>query len=252
MPAGLVNMADQFKGLPMEALIGGPLEAAVKANTMLARATAEFINTIGFNQVANTNTATQALLPTVPGAPRMVDFSFERPGVDQHNNRTIEAVKIRVPMLAIVPIPNLQIDSVDITFDMEVKSSTSSKESSDTSGSVASETSVGGWGFFSTKVSVKGSTASHKENTRTSDNSAKYHVAVKATNHGMPEGLARVLDIMADAAKPLDVQAYAPGPGGTLARDPATGLPTGTATPVPVSGEVSAVTSGGGGGGGGG
>ena len=37
---------------------------------------------------------------------------------------------------------------------------------------------------------------SHSSNTRSSDNSAKYSVDVSATNHGTPEGLARILDII--------------------------------------------------------
>lgn len=48
-------------------------------------------------------------------------------------------------------------------------------------------------GPFSMKAKVKGSISSHKENTRKSDNSAKYHVQVRATQGEMPEGLSRVL-----------------------------------------------------------
>ena len=36
----LVKMAEEFGGLPMESLIGGPLQAACDAQTMLAGATA--------------------------------------------------------------------------------------------------------------------------------------------------------------------------------------------------------------------
>lgn len=203
MADGLVNMADQFKGLPMNDLIGAPLDAAVKANINMARATADFINTVGFGPDVIDSTGKA----TGPGAIRMVNFEFERPGIEIVNGvqtRTIEVVKMRVPLLAIVPIPNLQVDNVDITFDMEVRSSTSEKSSTDTAATLDATAKVG-WGPFSLEVKVHGSVATHKENTRTSDNSAKYHVEVHATNHGVPEGLARVLDIMATAAKPLAV-----------------------------------------------
>lgn len=207
----LVNMADQFKGLPLSDLIGTPLEAACTANTKLAKATADFINTVGFEPGD----------PKVQGSvgkPRMVDFNYERPALDKDGKRTVEVVNIRVPMLAIVPIPNLQVDLVDITFDMEVKSSTSSKSSEDKSGSFNAHLKVG-WGPVSASVSMAGSVATHKENTRTSDNSAKYHVQVKATNHGIPEGLARVLDIMADAAKPRSVVSHEPDENGNIKPD---------------------------------
>lgn len=208
MADGLVNMADQFKGLPMQDLIGGPLDAAVKANVKLAQATADFINNVGFTQKIDKTDPKNPKV--VPGATRMVDFDFERPGtsIDKDGNqiRTVEAVRMRVPILAVVPIPNLQVDSVDITFDMEVKSSTSEKSSEDKNATLDATAKVG-WGPFSVEVKIHGSVSTHKENTRTSDNSAKYHVEVHATNHGTPEGLARVLDIMASAAKPLAVQA---------------------------------------------
>lgn len=230
--AGLVNMADQFKGLPMESLIGGPLDAAVKANVMMAQSTADFINSVGFNQVDDGQNNGNL----IPGAPRMVDFDYERPGLDKDGARTVEMVKIRVPMLAIVPIPNLQVENVDITFDMEVKSSTMEKSSEDKQGSFSAAAKVG-WGPFSATVKVQGSASSHKENTRTSDNSAKYTVNVTAKNQGIPEGLARVLDIMADAARPSDVKAFKQKDDGTLDRDPVTKLPSGTATAIPTNGE---------------
>ena len=43
MADGLVSMANQFSGLDMAALIGGPLTAACNAQTMLARSTLNFI-----------------------------------------------------------------------------------------------------------------------------------------------------------------------------------------------------------------
>lgn len=189
------EIGDQFKGLPMESLIGGPLSAAITSNRNLAQSTADFINSVGFN---------------ADGTTRMVDFSFERPGLDGNGNRTIEVVKIKTPMLAVVPIPNLQIDVVDITFDMEVKNSTSSKESLDMSAQMSAKGKI-----FGFEVSISGSIASHKENTRSSDQSAKYHVNVHATNHGIPEGMARVLDIMSTAAAPRDIKSF-PSKNGEL------------------------------------
>jgi len=215
-----MNIANQFKGLPMEDLIGGPLSAAVKSNVDLAKSTASFINDIGFETVKDANG------DLVPGPARMVDFLYERPGTDTDGNPTVEEVKLKVPMLAIVPVPNLQVDLVDITFDMEVKSSTSETEKSTKEASF-SATASAKFMFFSVTAKVAGSISTTKENTRTSDKSAKYHVQVQATNHGIPEGLARVLDIMQDAAQPRQVKAYKADDKGELARD-AEGKPTET------------------------
>ena len=62
-----------------------------------------------------------------------------------------------------------------------------------------------GWGIFSLKVHVEGSVATHQENTRSTDQTAKYHVEVHAADKGMPEGLARVLDMMNTAIAPKSI-----------------------------------------------
>jgi hypothetical protein len=202
----LVNMSSQFKGLPMGDLIGGPLTAACDSQIKLARATADFIQTIGF-------------LPPDQGgnqATRTATFRFKRP-VDAppapagqpagpiHE----EEVELVVPLLALVKVPALSITTVDISFDMEVKSSFSSHESTDMSASASADMKFG-WGCFSATVHIQGSVASHKDQTRSSDNSAKYHVEVKAEDKGMPEGMARVLDILQSAVAPRKVSAPAP------------------------------------------
>lgn len=187
----LLDMASQFKGLPMAELIGSPLTAASDAQVKLAVATSNFIKTIGFLPPPTGNTD-----PNAVGGTRTAKFGFSR-----YIGEAKEDVVLDVPLLAIVKVPALSITRVDITFDMEVKSSTASKETQDQSGSFSADASVG-WGPFSVKVHVQGSVATHKENTRTSDNSAKYHVEVHAEDTGMPEGLARVLDIMSQAITP--------------------------------------------------
>jgi hypothetical protein len=209
----LVNISSQFKGLPMSDLIGGPLTAACDSQIKLAQATASFIRSVGFlppTDPANTD-------PNAVGGTRTALFRFKRP-VDNLDPATKdtqpfseEEVELEVPLLAIVKVPNLSIYTVDINFEMEVKSSFSAKESQDYSAGMQAEMKVG-WGIFSAKVNIQGSVASHKENTRTSDNSAKYTVAVHAEDKGMPEGLARVLDILQTAAAPRKIGPPVPVP----------------------------------------
>lgn len=199
MPSDLVNIADQYKGLPMGELIGSPLTAACDAQIRLAKATADFIQTVGFDVDASGN----------PGPTRQVNFNFKRPTANTNSaDGTFyeEQVELSVPLLAIVKVPNLSITKVDIIFDMEVKSSFASKEQN-SSQAAASDTASIGFGPFKASVTVSGSVSSHKENTRTSDNSAKYHVEVHAVDDGMPEGLARVMDILQSAVAPRKVGA---------------------------------------------
>jgi len=196
----LVNMSDQFKGLPMQDLIGGPLNAACEAQLKLANATADFIKVVGFNAPSDQK-------DPYSGGTRTALFRFKRP-VDNPTatpgdpgSILEEEVELCVPLLAMVKVPNLSITTVDITFDMEVKSSFSSMEKEDKSGSLKAEASIG-WGIFKAKASIQGSVATHQENTRKSDNSAKYHVSVHAEDNGMPEGLARVMDILQSSCAP--------------------------------------------------
>lgn len=175
-------IAEQFAGLEMDKLIGAPLAAAADASTSLANSTADFINRVGFDST---------------GKVRNVAFMYQKRSVNEDGTSNLDEMKVDVPMLAIVPIPNLQIDEVNVLFDMEVKQSEKKDTSFDMGASLTGSARIG---FI--KISVTGSVSAHSSNTRSSDNSAKYHVDVRATNHGTPEGLARVLDMMAANVAP--------------------------------------------------
>jgi len=108
---------------------------------------------------------------------------------------------LEVTLLAVVKVPSLAINKVDISFDMEVKNSEQSRDERTEEGKFSAEAKLG-WGPFSAKVNVSGSVTSHKENTRSTDQSAKYHVEVHAVDDGMPEGLARVMDLIAQSVAP--------------------------------------------------
>jgi hypothetical protein len=166
----------------MENLIGGPLSAASNASVKLARSTADFINSVGFNPDKSARTML---------------FKYEKSDMDPLGNPVRNEMSLQVPLLAIVPIPNLQIDEVNILFDMEVKECEKAESSLDAGGSFSASVGIGPF-----SVSISGSVSVHQSNTRSTDNSAKYHVDVRAANHGTPEGLSRVLDILAAAAAP--------------------------------------------------
>ncbi|RDU62059.1 hypothetical protein CQA53_09580 [Helicobacter didelphidarum] len=180
------EITNQFAGLPMASLIGGPLQAACDAQLQLANATATFIKTVGMNEDGQTI--------------RTADFHYEQIKEDG----SIQKMNIQAPLLAIVKVPNLSINNLDITFDMEVKTAEESKESSDKSGSLDAEANIG-FGCFKARVAVKGSISSHQENTRSTDTSAKYHIELHAKDEGMSEGLSRVLDIMQSAIQPREI-----------------------------------------------
>ncbi len=176
-------IAEQFAGLQMDQLIGAPLRAAADASTLLANSTADFINRVGFDG---------------EGKVRTVAFGYQKRSANEDGTSNLDEMKVDIPMLAIVPIPNLQVDEVNVLFDMEVKQSERQESSMDMGASITGSVNLG-----IVKVSVTGNISAHQANTRSSDNSAKYHVDVRATNHGTPEGLARVLDMMAANVAPM-------------------------------------------------
>lgn len=189
------TIANQFSGLDMAALIGGPLQAACDAQTMLARSTLNFIEEVGL-EAPDANGVRKV---------RTANFSFDRAADQTGDGKTAsEKVEMNVPLLAIVNVPALSIDVVDVTFDMEVKSSTSSESSRDKSGELEADAGLK-IGPFSMNVKIKGSIACHEKNTRSSDNSAKYHVQVHASQQKTPEGLMRMLDIISSAVAPSSV-----------------------------------------------
>ncbi|MGN0406839.1 MAG: DUF2589 domain-containing protein [Bacteroides sp.] len=196
MADGLVSIKDQFGGLDMSSLIGGPLKAACEAQMMLAASTADFIENVGL-EAADKDGVRKV---------RTTAFSFTRAATGEDGNHVgTEEVSMNVPLLSIVKIPTLMVDEVDITFDMEVKSSVSSENTSDKQGELDATAGLK-VGPFSMDVHIKGSIACHESNTRSSDNSAKYHVKVHAKDSGMPEGLARMLDILATASAPTAIE----------------------------------------------
>jgi hypothetical protein len=314
-------IGNEFSGLPIADLIGGPLKAACDAQIRLAKATADFINTVGFNPVLDANNK-----PTGKLEPKQIDFSFWQPlpvaakevlatgtltlsgtattadkitnvtmsktmtgattptvveilgvtvpfntsleqtaadvasqinryhstpaftatangkvvtitaspgsgasgngwqaagqtgtgatlvltgtltggGVDGGGDSQVQKVVLSVPFLAIVNVPALMVKTVDITFDMEVKSSESHKDELSEEASMDASVKIG-WGPVSAEVKIHGAISAHQENTRSTDRSAKYHIQVHASDDGMPEGLSRVLDMLQKAIAPVSV-----------------------------------------------
>ena len=185
-------MADATRALqsiPFDSLIGGPLNAAVKAQAQAAMTTVDFINSVGFNEQEEVHTIT---------------FS-----VVKGSNKT----DIKVPLLTVVPIPFLRIDDMTISFKANI---TQSQESSDKT-SAARSWGVNGKasaGWLWGKASMSASYSSKKDSTSTKD--SKYSVEhtvdvnVHAVQDDVPGGLARILAIL---TKTIEEPAALPEPG---------------------------------------
>ncbi len=175
------NLVNELNSIDFKKMIGGPLQAAVDAQVASSMATVEFINAVGFKEAEG-------------GGERelvMVDFSHSRKDVDAEGNATDKSVAIRVPLLAMLPIPSLRIEHVIIDFNVKLNS----VESSQTTFAVGVNTEVkAGWGPVNFKVS-----ASVQRKTVTNVEVKKEYslnVNVKAVQDEMPAGLEKILGIL--------------------------------------------------------
>jgi major membrane immunogen (membrane-anchored lipoprotein) len=196
---GLANMAQQFTGLPMDTLIGAPLHAAAGAQQSLAMTQTQYILNTGFSQKKDEKNQI-----TYTPITASIAMGQSQPVVAQDGSVTAATSRLNVdfPIITMVPIPSLAVTSVDITFDMEVKSSYSHDTDTETASKTHEEGSFdakGGWGCLS--VEVKGS-VSHDNSQSNSDkqsytksNDAKYHVEVKAEQQPVPDGIKMLLDM---------------------------------------------------------
>ena len=187
----MAGIADQFAGLPIEDLIVSPMIGMAKGQAKLNEVTWDYINEVAF--VKNKDGKATA---------RSLDVEMNRVMTDgTTGEQSLQKIYSKVPMLPLVPLPSLAITSADINFTMEVKSSDMTKSSTDAS--VESTVSGGykGWGF-SAKFSVTGKVATHKENTRSTDNSAKYDVTVHAEQLPATEGMLKLSDFLTQMLEP--------------------------------------------------
>lgn len=211
---GLLSMAQQFSGLPMKSLIGGPLQAVSEAQQNLAMTQTNYILNTGFSRV----TDSQGNLVGYKPITAAISMQGTRPTVGPDGKVTAanSGLTLDFPILTMMPIPSLAVTEVDITFDMEVKSSYSHETDDESASKTHEEGSFdakAGWGCFS--VEVKGS-VSHDSSQSHSDkqsyqksNSARYHVEVKAEQQPIPDGIKMLLDIfgknMTAAMQPITV-----------------------------------------------
>lgn len=197
------------------------MNAVIKAQSQAAMTTVQFVNDVGFfseNRSAIT-----------------VDFSYI--GVD--DNGTTTKKRITVPFLVMLPIPNLevsrlralhvvaavgchapgtivmmwrarvrtQIEEVSILFNAKISSVTTA-ESSASSASSSGYGGSYGWGYWGGNVGVSysGNYASKSQSANSNEEKREFsiEVEVSAKQASIPEGLSRLLQILADAIRAED------------------------------------------------
>lgn len=177
-----------LQSLPFESLIGGPLDAAIKAEAKAAETSWTFIEKVGLQEVNGQKKAVT------------VDFIYNSNGRE---------VKLIVPLLAIVPIPYIAVDNITIDFKANIAASSSVSQEDTTSENIDAggdgKASIG-FGPFSLDVNFHANYSSKKDSKATQDSkySVEYtmDVHVGASQADMPAGLAAVLNILQSSITP--------------------------------------------------
>ena len=188
----MAGIADNFKGLPIEDFIVSPIVGMAKGQAKLNDVTWKYISEVAFVEDEKTKKITA----------RKLDVEMNRVMTNgDTGEQEIETLYSSVPMLPLIPLPSLAITSADISFSMEVKTSVSKVSSTDTKSSIEAKASGGFWGM-KYSATVAGSVATHKENTRKTDNSAKYEVSVHAEQLPPTEGMLKLSDYLTQMLEP--------------------------------------------------
>lgn len=186
-----------LQAIPFGSIIGGPLNACIEAQAMAAQTTWKFIQEVGLNTDPETGEKSAV----------NVSFQFLQGG---------RMVQLNVPLLTIVPIPYIAIQTIDINFKANISASSSSvqEDSSHSEIGASAEVTAGikaGPFHLDAKMNANYSSKKDSKATQESKYSVEYtmDVTVKAGQESMPAGLAKVLELLGNA---LDVS----DPKGTL------------------------------------
>lgn len=193
------EFAAELGAIDFAKIIGGPLDACVKAQSNASVATVSFINEVAFEN-SETNPDQKKL--------RMAEFNYTKkvPNPDYINEQETPGVsptideekKISVPFIAILNVPSFRIETCEIDFNVKLKSTYTSNINSEFGMKTNFSTGSGGLTSLFAKVSFNTEIA-FKRTTSTGIKVEKEYslsVRVKASNDEMPGGLEKVLGLL--------------------------------------------------------
>lgn len=186
--------AAEFQQLPLDYIIASPLLAVVKAQQAVAASTRDYI-------LSFLDPPADGAPAGTPRKPVTVDFAlkvFERDKDDKPTDKSRD-VTLSVPLLSMVPVPHLRIDSLTTHFKYEIAQTVGA--TSDSKKALDGGVSISKIPFLD--FSLKGSVASTSATQSSTNRSGVLEITVHASEAPIPEGLARLLTLLAKMAEPL-------------------------------------------------
>ena len=158
------NQESLLQELDFNRILGAPLSACVNAQEEAAQATLQYLNEVVFTQAGDDDSSLE---------PVTVSFYFESAG---------QVHSIVMPLLLIVPVPYLQIDRVDLTFQATVTESRMNHDTRKLS--------------LKAKYSAPGDSAEVSKETKAEYmNKRCIDINLSVTSADMPMGISKLLEI---------------------------------------------------------
>ncbi|WP_255989924.1 DUF2589 domain-containing protein [Chitinolyticbacter albus] len=169
-----------LNALPLDKMIGGPLQAMITAQVQASKAYADFLLSVCIRD----------------GKAVAVQFDYEETVLDEAGNaQGVLQKTMRVPLMAAVVHPVICIEEGTVDFELTVSQSAMESHSTDAEAGIEAKL---GWGPFN--VAIHGRVSHKAEQTRKTDTSAKYSIHTRLARQPAPEALQRVIDFLTDAA----------------------------------------------------
>lgn len=158
------NQESLLQEIDFNRILGAPLSACVNAQEEAAQATLQYLNEVVFTQAGDDDSCLE---------PVTVSFYFESAG---------QVHRIVMPLLLIVPVPYLQIDRVDLTFQATVTESRMNHDTRKLS--------------LKAKYSAPGDSAEVSKETKAEYmNKRCIDINLSVTSADMPMGISKLLEI---------------------------------------------------------
>lgn len=184
----MLSQGKELAAIDFAQVIGGPLEAVITAQARAAAVTTQFIQSTAFEQDSTTGAT-----GTGPQKLKVVEFNYGQLMGSVAGGPSADALVIRVPLLTMLPIPFIRVDSMTIDLNVTLHSTQTTSEKNEASVT----TNVSGE-YVGTKFSTSITDKNTYQNDMVIDDTYSLHVTVHAVQDQMPGGMQNVLNIFSN------------------------------------------------------
>lgn len=176
----------ELSAIPLEHMIGGPMNAIVRAQTMASLATIDYIQAVGLDGDGAVRTVDFKIKKTLPADPNATPPITDPQLVD---------VTVTAPLLVLAPPPSIRVAQATIAFKAKLTDVQTTDRSISINNKFSADLS------FKKVVTIKASSSVQIDAKSTSRREREYSLDVNVTivQDAIPAGLAKLLDILENA-----------------------------------------------------